>query len=399
MESSTFQHKPLDKTKPQIRLFRIELRKEVISDEAERTTNYSLYGTLEVFEFPECPPFRALSYMWGTDPPGRTIVIDGHEVRIRDKSLAVSVELCLSAHLWRSLWNYVYPHKVPPENAFECDTSDFAYQGSNVYLWIDGICIDQSNIAERNHQVRQMSEIYKTAVEVIIWLGVPEDESLVSFFRLLKSDPERAWQEWNGDWFGLPGNVYWERLWIVQEVLLARHLTVMSGPHLLPWKRLDEFYEDVISSDGDSHPSGDYLGLSFAALVSYRRDRPVVGNLSLRGAIVNFCSNHCFEPRDKIFGLLGIVHPEDRITVDYGMTRLQVFRAVAEVIIRKGKDTWDDRQNRSCLYTLYVSMVPETPSGCDYRAFEDIIADIKAKLLQSRLVSLEHNNKNEEGNT
>lgn len=38
--------------------------------------------------------------------------------------------------------------------------------------WIDALCIDQSSILERNHQVRQMGAIYSNAVQVDVWLGL-----------------------------------------------------------------------------------------------------------------------------------------------------------------------------------------------------------------------------------
>lgn len=38
-------------------------------------------------------------------------------------------------------------------------------------LWIDAICIDQSNDAEKNQQVPLMKNIYEAASLVLIWLG------------------------------------------------------------------------------------------------------------------------------------------------------------------------------------------------------------------------------------
>ena len=38
-------------------------------------------------------------------------------------------------------------------------------------LWIDAICINQQDVDERTHQVRQMVEIYKNAIQVFIWMG------------------------------------------------------------------------------------------------------------------------------------------------------------------------------------------------------------------------------------
>lgn len=38
-------------------------------------------------------------------------------------------------------------------------------------LWVDTLCIDQSNVRERNHQVGQMASIYSKAQVVLVWLG------------------------------------------------------------------------------------------------------------------------------------------------------------------------------------------------------------------------------------
>jgi hypothetical protein len=41
---------------------------------------------------------------------------------------------------------------------------------SKTVLWIDAICIDQNNIAERNRQISRMFEIYDAADIVLSWL-------------------------------------------------------------------------------------------------------------------------------------------------------------------------------------------------------------------------------------
>lgn len=40
-----------------------------------------------------------------------------------------------------------------------------------MWLWIDQICIDQSNTHEKNQQVAIMSKIYSKAYIVLSWLG------------------------------------------------------------------------------------------------------------------------------------------------------------------------------------------------------------------------------------
>ncbi|CAN9134635.1 unnamed protein product [Alternaria alternata] len=42
-------------------------------------------------------------------------------------------------------------------------------------LWIDAICIDQSNLEERGKQVKRMDQIYRFAKQVNVWLG-PESQ-------------------------------------------------------------------------------------------------------------------------------------------------------------------------------------------------------------------------------
>jgi hypothetical protein len=102
----------------------------------------------------EHPSYKALSYTWGAPfevgledlsawKETRSILINGQEFPAR-----------------RSLEAAIRRLRLQP-NAQEDDSP----------FWIDAICIDQSSIAERNHQVRRMKDIYETAKEVVAWLG------------------------------------------------------------------------------------------------------------------------------------------------------------------------------------------------------------------------------------
>ena len=48
---------------------------------------------------------------------------------------------------------------------------DLRYQDQDRVLWVDAICINQSNNEEQGQQVQQMGSIYSGAKRVIIWLG------------------------------------------------------------------------------------------------------------------------------------------------------------------------------------------------------------------------------------
>lgn len=96
----------------------------------------------------DAPPYSALSYTWKSsndvsiDEPTHEIILNGESVTV-----------------YRNLFHALLRLGQPP------------FRGKPV--WIDFICIDQSNTEERNHQVDLMGEIYKHAEQVIIWL---EDE-------------------------------------------------------------------------------------------------------------------------------------------------------------------------------------------------------------------------------
>lgn len=107
-----------------------------------------LAGDLEMAKLDECPPWKALSYAWGTTTTYARIKIGTGYVRI-----SANLEAAL-----RRL-RQAYGDEAP---------------GARVRLWIDQICIDQENIQERSQQVQLMYDIYKQAEKVLVWLG-PDD--------------------------------------------------------------------------------------------------------------------------------------------------------------------------------------------------------------------------------
>jgi hypothetical protein len=91
------------------------------------------------------PYYEALSYAWGTKLASRFILVDG-------KRLSVTENLFSALHHLRRN----YRHRL---------------------LWVDAICIDQSNLKEQSQQVRIMDKIYQNAANVIVWLGPSTPES------------------------------------------------------------------------------------------------------------------------------------------------------------------------------------------------------------------------------
>jgi hypothetical protein len=61
------------------------------------------------------------------------------------------------------------------------------FQDQERTLWVDAVCINQKDIAERNHQVTQMQEIYLTARQAVVWLGNRNAESALNCLRKIPS--------------------------------------------------------------------------------------------------------------------------------------------------------------------------------------------------------------------
>ena len=96
---------------------------------------------LETFALDDLPPFFALSYCWGSPRRSDSIVCNS-------KPLAVSLHLKLGL-------------------AELCSVPSL----DGCWFWIDQICVNQNDLAERSQQVQLMKEIYSNALTTVVWLG------------------------------------------------------------------------------------------------------------------------------------------------------------------------------------------------------------------------------------
>ncbi|KAF1996438.1 HET-domain-containing protein [Amniculicola lignicola CBS 123094] len=87
----------------------------------------------------EDPKYTALSYTWGSPTPTDLIELNGQR-----------------HHTTESV--FVVLHELQREN-------------EDVVVWIDALCINQQDDIEKTDQVQLMRQIYKTAQEVVVWLG------------------------------------------------------------------------------------------------------------------------------------------------------------------------------------------------------------------------------------
>ena len=210
-------------------------------------------------------------------------------------------------------------------------------------IWADAVCINQADVPERNSQVALMFFIYKRAVSVVVWLGVPKIGSDKTPVKQAARTMANRWRTGKPVAMAaalaerkprlelaytpafaneeLKHNAYWTRLWIVQEVCLAQRVVFAYGDRL--WNA-----EQVRKAAGlpDASPA-------MKTLLDMRQkrytDAAELGNL-----IQRFGQQQCSDIRDRIYGLLGLSH-SGKIPVDYDATPLDIWLSVVSSIISR----------------------------------------------------------------
>ena len=199
-------------------------------------------------------------------------------------------------------------------------------------LWVDAICIDQSNDQERSSQVKHMSLIYKLAQRVIVWLGRSTQSTALAvetlkylgsqlevsrrqaryrapgaeepeWFRATTSLPydESKWQAIS-EYLQYP---WFERLWIWQEIQHANsHAIVVCGSYYLDWQCLRKPLICLYTKDELPYPGLRERFEIIEPLLYERHGSSAYLMLSISR------QRFCTEPKDHIYGMLSIYGPK-----------------------------------------------------------------------------------------
>jgi hypothetical protein len=117
--------------------------------------------------------FQALSYAWGTDPPTEVIFLQDVSLDLGDS---------VTEEVFEEVANRTRPRSfLVRENLYNA-LRRYRHHKVNKWFWIDAICIDQVNDAEKSRQIAHMPTIYSSAYNVAIWLGeaTQEDSSAIA---------------------------------------------------------------------------------------------------------------------------------------------------------------------------------------------------------------------------
>lgn len=124
---------------------------------------------------------------------------------------------------------------------------------------------------------------------------------------------------------------YWKRLWIIQEVLLARYLVICCGNSLILWQHFGQLLYDTSatilhsigyrSMGGHTESYSPNTNESYPTQISMRRSNPAQGKSvmfkSWREAIGFSQHSLCEDRRDRIYGVLALIEQPLTITPDY----------------------------------------------------------------------------------
>ncbi|KAI0442946.1 heterokaryon incompatibility protein-domain-containing protein [Xylaria telfairii] len=304
----------------------------------------------DIIDTDEIPEYMALSYTWGAENPTRAISINGTIVQVRN-------------NLARALQSIT--HFDP-----------------SMYVWADAICINQQDEREKSRIVPQIPDIFAGAWLVYAWLGPAQDSSTKDLLRHFSDLGKLFWQQAGStdfddklsesrfkhppgkqgvfpteEYSSFSASPFWSRIWVLQEVYLAKRLyyacgscyvasNLLAGALIL----LEAFQRHLIRTQAsaleDSVPvrdESDELLRKFALklpsfpemhrLIVYTSIYPI-DVISLRIAMTNFCvkelpgGSKATDPKDMIYGLMGFS--------DYGKSVQEIYTAVTRAMIRNG---------------------------------------------------------------
>jgi hypothetical protein len=282
-------------------------------------------------EGPDAIPYEALSYCWGDATTLRPIVCN-------------DAVILVTASLYQALERLHIP-------------------GEPRILWVDALCINQADLAEKNWQVRMMSEIYKNATRVLAYLGedMEQSEYLDKFIlRLSEAKDDMIKKEDNDSSYLAPEVIsdyrkavgtgltdifnfslitsmqllllrdWFNRVWIIQEITLAKDAILLCGNWEIPWTRLLEAFEALENNLLAGKNIVD-IGINRLERLCWSRDN--VSSATLAELLFRHRGSGASNSRDHVYALVGLATDVQDFEIDYTKSVSQVYIDTAGQIL------------------------------------------------------------------
>lgn len=288
-------------------------------------------------------PYEALSYAWGDPTITCPIWVHAYSVKVT-----------------RNLESALRHLRLPDQSRF---------------IWADAVCINQSDLQERAHQVKQMQQIYANARSVVVWLGEADadsDEAIAFVNRICdKLEADGVLPKTELDFYknynvylplmkefvsprhmqsllslrSLLTRPWWDRLWVIQEVVSASEAFFHCGPtslsflrlmRILYLLRLPDFVDGFLRSiEGMVDRLNSAYDISSARILNWTDEARLRG-----GRVPYFLGiaerRQCHDLCDKVFAVLGLIGDEigNSIVVDYNQSSSWVYNVTAKAQIQ-----------------------------------------------------------------
>lgn len=282
----------------------------------------------------DMPSFISVSHVWGTGKAERLVQLDSgcgtKDVQISHNLEAFFVGLlCHDSNTLPQLWN----------------------GSARLPMWIDMVCINQSDMGEKASQVPLMREIYSQARSVIIWIHECDAFLRYAFQYLrqaVRNNPATGRNNpgiqfdpigWDAikhlldcDWF--------HRRWVIQEAAIPKDAIFLCGADIMTVGDLFRGI-DVVVTALLARPKAN-KDLYFAHVGSVR---PVLAlrelrrsfaqkdqqRLNLLWMLENLRLSRATLAHDQIYALLGLCSPEEvaKNPIRYDLEPEEVYRTSA----------------------------------------------------------------------
>ncbi|KAH7079843.1 heterokaryon incompatibility protein-domain-containing protein [Paraphoma chrysanthemicola] len=347
-------------------------------------------------------PFNALSYAWGDESPLHDIVIHDD-----DRSTYISIR--------QNLYDFLLTARNSEK--------DWSLE----WIWIDQICINQSDHEERCHQVAQMGWIYSKALSTIVWPGLTTHEhdrasDLASSTLLCDKDEVEAIRntpvaisEMAPIEPALPSESavrllsmatdslirapYWSRLWIIQEIVIASQVYIVIAGQI--WD-FSEFLLVLVMLDArlkcseskmERHIADDLQDLRDWADMIWFQHKLGKANIKLNSWALVFvlaAGAKCTSPLDRVYGVMALVPKELQVYPDYSVSQRQLLRTIVGKQLSSAPfqtSVWDALFHTLTCWTVFfefesIELIRDIPS----QIFLDESLDLKIKKYIVRLV-------------
>lgn len=282
------------------------------------------------------PTYEALSYTWGDVKDSIPLLVDDN------------ARLMISQNLFGAL-------------------RQLAAHNNNRLFWIDQLCINQIDVAEKEHQVQQMTQIYEKSSLTIIWLGEDNGESsqlfqLISQLQRLLGNPQTLqspatafnyskntlselmrqgiWDELLPVSRRLLARKWFERAWVFQEAVVSPKIVFLMGSYHFPWDQVVRILFLFQTSDSAKFTARmrrtfELLGRMNSSRHLYAEQKKIPLAILLKEGSGAKCSN----PRDLIYSLLGMAEEEKTaVPIDYTVPVSTLFVDTTRFLVRRHKN-------------------------------------------------------------